>query len=176
MIRKRKHKHKIDFKTSYFYWHYKSRNKEVAFDQKKYTLILTTFFNIVRRKIINEMFRFYFPGIGYFYLIKRKQKSRIKPDGELLVDARVNWPETKKLWKNTTDRTKKVRYLNDHTFGFLYKLYWLKKNNNFTNRSFYSFIPSKEFRQQLSKTLLIADKPLDAYINEEYIRSLNYRP
>jgi len=166
----RVHRHKIDFITNHFYYHYKSRHPESRFTRKQYTSILKMFFELVKSKIINEMFRFKFPGIGQFYLVKRKQESRINKEGKLVIDARINWPATKEIWAKTGDTTKRIRYLNEHTFGFLYKILWNKKTNHFINKKFYSFIPSRSFKQQLSKNLLKADKPLDAYIDESYFK------
>ncbi len=170
MNKSRIHKHRIDFNANDYYYHYKARHKNSTFTQKQYSLILTTFFSLVKEKIINSMFRFTFPGVGDFYLVKRKQVNKIDDQGKLIIDASINWPATKKLWEKTKDKTKKVRYLNEHTFGFLYKLYWDRKRYNFINRRFYSFIPAREFKQRLSKTLYTVDKPLDAYIQDCYLK------
>jgi len=124
----------------------------------------------MRNKIIDEMFRFKFPGLGVFYLVKRKQESRINEEGKLLIDARTNWPATKELWAKTGDKSKRIRYLNEHTFGYLYKIFWDKKNINFANKKFYSFIPATVFKQQLAKSLINGDKPLDAYVDESHFK------
>jgi len=163
MSRCRKHKNKIDYRTKDYYYAFNAKNPG-KFSQKDYSKILKTFFSLVINKIINNMFRFHFTGIGLFYIIKRKQQHKQDENGDLVMDAGINWPATKEVWKTTGEKKKFVYYLNDHTFGHRYGIFWNSTKQNFVNKTFYAFLPAQKFQLQLSTTLYKVDKPLNAYM------------
>lgn len=162
-IKQRKHRDKIDFHSGNFYYDYKSKYSG-KLTQKEYSTVLKLFFELVISEIVVNMFQFILPGIGLFYLLKKKQDHKINKNGELSIDAGINWPATKKLWAQTGKKNKKVYYLNEHTFGFRYKIYWDRRKYNFINKRFYTFIPSRKFKQFLFNSLSENVKPLNAYI------------
>lgn len=158
------HKYKADFRAGDFYYIYKSERHNGEVTQKEYTKILKMFFNIVLRKMILDLFKFNFPGLGYFYIIKRKQVHKVDSDGKLKVDAVVNWIATNKLQKKTGDKSKFVYYLNEHTFNNIYRFKWDKTKYHFVNKKFYSFSRSRNAKQILFKYIKSNLKPLNAYM------------
>ena len=159
----RQHKNKVDYGSQYFYVDFKSQSTGLDISQKEYTNIIKTFFELAVQKMINEAYRFLFPGIGLFYLIRLKQKIRKTKDGGIKVGASINWPETKKLIAKTGDKTQKVYYLNDHTDRHIYKITWDKRRIDFVNKKFYTFAINKKHRQSLKDAIVSSDKPLNAY-------------
>jgi hypothetical protein len=160
----RKHRNKIDFNTQAYYYNFKRLNHEITISRLIHTKIIKTFFSIVVYKVINEMFKFNFTGLGLFYIIKKDPKVVEKKDGTTGCLYPINWPETKKVRKLTGNITKKVYYLNDNTRGKIYRFRWDFTQNKFINRSFYSFIVAKSVRQQLHNTINNNIKPLNAYL------------
>jgi len=159
----RNHKNKVDYGSMYFYREFLKYYKELKIPQKTYTLILKTFFELVIKKIISETYRFFFPGLGLFYLIKEEQKIKKDKLGNIKLQASINWPETKKLIKKTGDKTKKVYYINDHSHRYIYKITWDKRKVEFINKNFYTFIINKKHRQYLFNKIINSIKPLNSY-------------
>jgi len=159
----REHKNKIDFKSANYYINFQKCYPEIKITQAQHTKIIFTFFTIVVRKIVLEMYRFSFTSLGSFYLIKNKPKIKFNEEGKSISKVAINWPETKKVRQLTGDKTKKVLYLNNHTNGYIYKLKWNRAQARFVNRTFYSFIPSTEVCKFMNKSIISNIKPLNAY-------------
>lgn len=158
MTQQRLHKNKVDYNSHYFWRQFNIRHRDnITVGMPMYSLILKTFFDIVIKKIITEMYQFKFPNIGLFYLIKQKQKLCKDKNGKLVVHASVNWPETKKAGK-------KIYYLNPHTNRYVYKISWDKSVIDFLNKRFYSFRLQTKHKQYLHSVIMNAEKPLNAYI------------
>jgi hypothetical protein len=160
----RVHKNKIDYDCADFYVNFTSMNAELNITQKLHTQIIKTFMKIALRKIVLEMYRLPFPGLGLFYMVKNKYNINKKEDGSIDVVAEINWPATKEVRERTGDNTKKVFYLNDHTNGYIYRLKWDKHNIGFVNKKFYSFVPATKVKQYMFKEISSSIKPLNAYI------------
>jgi hypothetical protein len=160
----RKHRNKVDYSVDYYYSNFKKLNPEIKLNQLTHTKIIKTFFRIVVYKMINEMFKFHFIGIGDFFITKEDPKIVERKDGTTNCLYPVNWPETKKIRTLTGDFKRKVHYLNDHTRGKIYRFRWDNATIKFTNRSFYSFIPARSAKHTLSTTITNSVKPLNAYI------------
>lgn len=161
----RKHKNKIDYNSEDYYLNFKKFYPEIKISQFQHSKIIFTFFRIVIRKIVLEMYRFSFSSLGLFYLTKKKYKIKLDKNGRLIDRIPINWPETKRIHRLTGDKTKKVIYLNNHTNGYIYKLKWFKGNMRFVNRSFYSLIPATDVKRFINKSILSSIKPLNAYIS-----------
>lgn len=160
----RNHRNKIDIGAREYYKNFKELYPEIGITQLQYTKILKVFFELVVKKIVHEMYRFDFKGIGLFYLIKNKVEIKTDKDGKLVTTAPINWVETNKVRKQTGDKTKKVVHLNPHTHGYIYKLKWDKNNVGFVNKMFYNFLPCTKIRKYIAKELLTNIKPLNAYL------------
>lgn len=161
----REHKNKIDYTSADYYLNFKSLYPEIKLSQLQHSKIIFTFFRIVVRKIVLEMYRFSFTGLGLFYLTKKKYKIKLDENGKLIDRIPINWPETKRIRQLTGDKTKKVIYLNNNTNGDIYKLKWFKGNMRFINKSYYSFIPATDVRRFINKSILSNIKPLNAYVS-----------
>lgn len=162
----RYHNNKVDYGTQYFYREYLKdanlRDKE-KITQKLYALILKTFFQLVIDKIVHETYRFFFPGIGLFYLIRTKNQIKKNKNGSIYVQAATNWPATKELRIKTGDPTKRVYYLNDHTNGHIYHITWDKTQIHFVNKNFYKFVLNRKHKLTLAKIIKESDSFLNAY-------------
>ena len=159
----RNHKNRIDFNCFTYYRVFITKHPEIKITQKLHTKIIKLFMLKIADKIINNMFRFNFTGIGLFYIIKNFPKIIRKEDGNLKVLAPVDWKATRELRKKLGDDTRKVLYLNNHTEGYIYKFKWNPDNIPLVNKSFYSFIASDEIRRRLKNSIISSDKPLNAY-------------
>lgn len=102
-----------------------------------YKKICLEFNKLLSNSIMNNAFEFKMPSnIGSLRVKKIKgNKTR-----------RVDWKTTKK--HNT-----KVYHLNFHTDGYYYKWFWHKHKAIFTNKSAYSFTPTRYNKRTLASLL-----------------------
>jgi 5-hydroxyisourate hydrolase-like protein (transthyretin family) len=56
-------------------------------------------------------------------------------------------------WKATREHDTKIYHLNFHTDGYYYKWFWHKKKALFTNKSAYSFSPTRNNKRTLASLL-----------------------
>jgi len=159
----RTHKNKLDCRVETYAVHYNSLNKENKLTQRQHTLIIKTFFTIVVREMVNNMYRFHFIGLGWFYLIKTFQEVKLDPEGKVVFNACIDWSSTKDIISRLGNK-KRVKFLNEHTNGYTYSILWYKKHTKFTNRSFYSFELCRNVKRYMAKTIFSNIKPLNAYI------------
>lgn len=159
----RVHKNKIDYDCADFYENFKVMNADLNITQKLHTQIIKTFMKIATRKIVLEMYRLTFPGLGLFYMVKNKCSIKKRNDGTLSIQATTDWKATKEVREKTGNNSKKVVYLNDHTNGYIYRIKWNKHHIGFVNRQFYSFIAATAVKQYMFKEISSSIKPLNAY-------------
>ena len=159
----RTHKNKLDYGAMYFYREFLKKYRSLNVSQATFTLIIKTFFTLVVKKIVTEAYRFHFPGLGLFYLVKRKQNIITDKNGKVRIAGTINWPATKELIKKTGDKTKKVYYLNDHTDRHVYQIHWDKSKMDFVNKRLYTFIRAKSTKQFLNTKIMDSIIPLNAY-------------
>lgn len=163
-IKQRKHNNNCDYRSQHYAKKFKEINPSISITEPLHTKIIITFFSIVFRKIVNDMYKFHFPGLGYFYLVKNKQEVKVDDNGVAYISTATNWKETNKIRKQTGDNTIEIKYTNEHTNGYVYSIYWDKKNMVFVNKRFYSFILKQPLQRYLAKIILSNTKPLNAYI------------
>ena len=161
--KKRKHRNKLDFNCQDYHENYISVTHDTTLTRALHTKVLKTFASVVMEKIVLEMYRFTFPHLGKFYMVKRKIKVEQTEDGKLNVKAPTNWKETKRVQKVTGDRRRIVVYLNEHTNGYIYRMRWDKLGYNFVNKSFYTFVSTANLRHYMTKQINGSIKPLNAY-------------
>lgn len=82
----------------------------------------------------------------------RKCKVNLSRKDTLIPD----WYNTNKLWESNQkakEEKKLLYHLNEHRGGFKYKIYWDKSLSKLKNKSFYFFIPTREFKRNLAHVL-----------------------
>ena len=86
----------------------------------------------------------------------------ISDAGEVTLPCRLGTLRIKKIksknrkmvdWKLTKEYGKLIYHLNMHTDGYYYKWFWHKKKAIFTNKSAYSFSPTRNNKRTLASLL-----------------------
>lgn len=156
------------YKDKYFL----KSEKEAFIDYKTFSCIIKDFNKDLAKLIIEEGVEFKMPvRLGSVRIRKYKKKIKLNPDGT--IDKRnmsPNWFETKKLWADmypglSRQDLKQIRnkpivyFLNEHTDGYKFILYWNKKGSNASNRKVYSIIFTYTNFRHLGKILQTDNKP-----------------
>jgi len=153
----------------YKYYSKKNLKSGKTFGKANYSIfrdVIKDFNAEITKLLIEEGAEFKMPvRLGTIRIRKYKQKIKFNDDGS--VDKKgmgVNWPESKKLWQReypgkTSEELKLIRnkqlvyYLNEHTDGYRFILYWNKKGSNAKNRTLYSFVFTYSNNRHLASIL-----------------------
>ena len=106
-------------------------------DKATYRKVCIKFNELIADDIINSAEEFKLPsGLGVIRIKKiiSNQKRRVD-------------------WKATREHDTKIYHLNFHTDGYYYKWFWHKKKALFTNKSAYSFSPTRKNKRTLASLL-----------------------
>lgn len=162
---KRNHKVKSDFGKADYYKHY-SKTAKNPLSKEQYYKILDEYLNRVHNMIGLEGVSYNIPQrLGKIQLRKSKNVVKLKPDGTIKNTLAINWKATKDLWlKNprAKERKIKIRYTNEHTDGYVFKLVYLKYNANYKNKSAYKMSINREMRRLTN--IAVTKNNVDAFI------------
>lgn len=124
-----------------------------------------TFYTIIRsinKELLNKFYR-----VGYIKLPQRMGELVLKKsyakfsleESKIKTNLPIDWKRTLELWKEDKDCYKNKTLIYKE-FKILYKIFYNKSKANFNNKSFYSFLPNRVFKNTVSK--LLTDHKLDA--------------
>jgi len=149
------------YKDSLIYRGKRYRSKKVIFmDKHRFIIDRQTFSNIIKdfnlalvTMIIDEAEEFKMPAnLGTVRIKKYKKRIRFNEDGT--VDRRYHspdWKKTLELWEKeypgkSKQELKKIKgkpmiyHLNEHTEGYVFKLFWNKYSSAIVNRQMYAIV------------------------------------
>ena len=135
-----KSKYKVDISTKNVYSKYSEEHINDGFELSKddYNRICEKFIEKIKDKIILDSDEWKMPyRLGSISIRKNKGISS------------VTLPPID--WKTSREIGKIVRYLNHHTHGYVFRIYWNKKGNNIRNRGFYKFQAARKFTRAIKK-------------------------
>lgn len=158
MINSKRTKGKIkkDYGTKEYYDFFKSFYPLLKINKSVYTKIIDDFNKQLVTLIIEENLDFKIPYIGASLGVRKlKNEPKIK-EGKLINNTPIDWVETKKLWDNDTECKEKkllVRFLNNHTSKYIFRLYFKKYVYPFKNKKYFKFKTVRSFSRLLAKRI-----------------------
>jgi hypothetical protein len=163
-----KGKIKTDYGISNYYKYFTKNNSEINIDGKKYKEIISEFNSGIVNLIIEEGLEYTIPYIGSTLCIRKDKRVPRIVNGKLYNPSPVDWVATNKLWEDDSEaRSKKllVRYLNNHTSKYVFRIYFKKYNLYFINKQLFSFKVNRTFSRLLGKRIKDEDKEkFDSYL------------
>lgn len=164
----RVHKVKVDYGVNDYYSDFKKKNKESKVTRKIYGSVIKEFNSFQRDRLSNKGVEINMPSrLGKIELRKNKSEIRINEDGTVKNNLPVNWKDTRKLWiENEFAKEKKikVRYTNEHTGGYSFKVFFYKRRATFKNKSIYGMRFNRKLKRDLSDSIFKGK--IDAFIKE----------
>lgn len=164
----RNHKVKTDYGIKDYYFYFKSKNKETNISPGVYGAILKEFGSFQRERFSNKGVEIHFPSrLGKAELRKNKSEIEISDDGTVVNNLPVNWQKTRELWKTNPlakERKIKIRFTNEHTEGYSFKVLYMKKRASYENKRYYFVKFNRQLKRDLSKSIFKGR--IDAFINE----------
>tara|TARA_R110000822_G_scaffold227017_1_gene359641 strand:+ start:13200 stop:13703 length:504 start_codon:yes stop_codon:yes gene_type:complete len=167
MSETREHKVKTDYGIGEYYRSFQKKYKKGHISRKVFGEILKEFGSYVRDSISTKGTEYIFPSrIGKIELRKVKPEVTIDADGNIVNKLPTNWKETRKLWnENESAREKKIkiRFTNEHTDGYTFRIFYLRSKANYKNKSIYKLQFNREMKRNLSHSIFKGR--IDAFLN-----------
>lgn len=167
---KRKHRVKTDFGNYDYYKHFVA-NCSSAISAKlvsraTFGQIIKEFNTHVRDRVSKKGAEYTLPfRIGKLELRKLKTEVKIDDNGDIVNTLPINWRETRKLWReneNAKRNKTKIRYTNEHTEGYTFRIFYKTSKANFKNKSIYKMKINRTLKRQLSNSIFAGR--IDAFL------------
>lgn len=163
---KRVHRVKSDFGSQDYYKHFVKETGINNVSGLLYGEILREFNGFVRDRISRRGSEYIMPNrIGKIELRKIKTEVFIDDDGNIINNLPPNWKATRELWASNEQARKnrtKIRYTNEHTGGYTFRLFFKKSKANFKNKSIYKMQFNRGMKRDLSKSIFAGR--IDAFL------------
>lgn len=147
------------------FYNYYNKNYNYKVSRKTYNSIVSKINKFVVDEIVDTSKEFVLPHrTGYIGVIKIKRGVKMLPNNVVINNAPPDWKTTMELWENNPEAKEKkiiVRYKNTHTGGYVYNIKYNRYNATFKNKSFFSFIGTRDFKRAIAKR--IKDYTKDKY-------------
>lgn len=166
-LKKRRKRIKYRYNVRYFsaYAHYRVVKKFPELKRNDCAKIINTYFELMETDLaLGERIKLQ-NKLGGFYLSKELKGVEYDEKTDTIKNnLPINIPKTLKLWKEKPELKDVtfVRFTNDHSGNFLFRLHFEESKAVFKNKKIYKFQFSRPLKQKLVRN--IYDKKVDAYL------------
>ena len=165
---KRNHLVKSDYGLRDYHRHFSKHNKDIEVSRADYGNIIREFNSHSRDRMSMKGAGFIIPcRLGRIELRKSKTEVKIGNDGEIINNLPTNWKATRELWA-VNDKAKeakiKIRFTNEHTDGYTFKVSYLRSKAIFKNKSVYKMRFNRDLKRNLSKSIFAGR--IDAFVKQ----------
>jgi hypothetical protein len=154
-------KHKADIRKYDFYSHYRKHTTYERLDRKAYSAFLKDLLAAYSEAIVKENMELKFGKLG-FVRVQTRKLHFFKKDGKRAESLQPNWKKTWEYWEEiypgkTRDEITEIKnklvvfHENDHTNGEFYRHLWDKTTSIVKYKSFYKFIPSRQYSRLIKE-------------------------
>lgn len=138
------------------YYKYYKNNNESPVSSVKYNKVISLFNKELVELMLNENVEYDLPSLGLNLSIRKDKRIPKIVNGKLVNNSPVDWVTTQQLWEKNEDAKNNkvlVRYLNNHTSGYVFRIYCKKFGAKLKNRTVYKFKPARSFQRALGKRI-----------------------
>lgn len=162
---KREHKVKCDYGMN-DYVRYYTKTTESSLNPKVAREIMNDYLKSIRTLISTKGYVFKIPeNCGRIEIRKVKREMELDDNGKIINKLPPNWKATNELWaENPRAKEKKIiiRYVNDHTEGFVFFPYYIKRYATFKNKGLYKMQINREMSRNTFQGII--SKKIDAFL------------
>tara|TARA_R110002051_G_scaffold301262_2_gene369010 strand:+ start:408 stop:914 length:507 start_codon:yes stop_codon:yes gene_type:complete len=163
---KRLHRIKTDYGNYDYYKHFIANTSGNSVTRATFGQIVKDFNGHVRDRISTKGAEYTLPcKIGKIELRKLKTEVKIAEDGSIINNLPVNWKATRELWaesESAKEKKTKIRYTNEHTEGYTFRIFYRTSKANFKNKSIYKMKLNRTLKRQLSQSIFAGR--IDAFL------------
>lgn len=161
MIAKRTEgKIKVDYGITDYYKYY-CKDHENPVSRLTYNKIISAFNSKVVDLIINEGLEFNPLTLQMTFCIRKTKRVPKIKNGKLINTSPIDWKTTNELWEEDSEaRDKKIliKFLNNHTSKYVFRIKLIKSGYTYTNKQLYRFKASRSFQRLLGARILDTSK------------------
>lgn len=165
---KRNHLVKSDYGVNDYYRYFKKRNKDSDMTRAEFGAIIKEYNSFIRDRMATKGAGFIIPcRLGSVELRKTKTEVKIDEDGNIVNHLPTNWKATRDLWRDNPsakERGIKIKFTNEHTDGYTFKVSYLRGKANFKNKSIYKIRFNRDLKRTLSRSIF--EGRIDAFIKQ----------
>lgn len=147
---------------------FKKDNSDLKISYKQYSKIVQRFNEEIINLIIEDNLEYKLPHLGASLAIRKDKRVPRIVNGKLYNPTPVDWVATNKLWMDDEEAKEKkllVRYNNNHTSKYVFRVFFKKQIYPFMNKKYYSFQTCRKFARLLGKRINDEDKDkYDTYV------------
>tara|TARA_R110000803_G_scaffold112187_1_gene180532 strand:+ start:197 stop:700 length:504 start_codon:yes stop_codon:yes gene_type:complete len=162
----RNHLIKCDYGANDYYKYFTENNLEKV-SRSLYGQVIKEFNGFLRDRMSDKGADIVLPfRLGRAELKKKKTEVKIDEDGKVINNLPTNWKATRDLWKENAEAKEKnikIKFTNEHTGGYTFKISYLKGRATFRNKSIYKIRFNRTLKRNLSKSIFKGN--IDAFIN-----------
>lgn len=167
MIKRTSGKIKSHYGMKDYYRHYK-KNSDNPVDYTTYSEIISKYNRGIIDLMLNKSLEYRMPIINFLFTIRKDQRKPQIKDGVLYNNRPIDFKRTMELWAIDEEAKKNkvlLRFNNNHTSGYVFRIYCKKLESGVKNKKYYKFAPSREFKRALAARINDEDKPkFDCYL------------
>jgi hypothetical protein len=158
---------KARYSIRYFsaYAHYRTRRKWPQYTREDIHRAIVMYYNLAQEDLAKGHKITFLNKMGGLYLTKEERGVTYDPETDRIINTLpINIYASIEMWKEKPELKNKtfVRYTNEHSDGFLFKLHFQTSKAIFKNKLVYSFKFNRTLKKKLVKN--IRDKKVDAYL------------
>lgn len=150
------------------YYRYYKKNNEKPLDYTTYSDIISKYNKSVIDLMLNNSLEYRVPVLNFLFTIRKDERKPQIKNGKLHNNRPIDFKRTMDLWASDEEaRNKKIllRFNNNHSSGYVYRIYCKKHESSIKNKKYYKFTPSREFKRGLASRINDEDKPkFDCYL------------
>lgn len=139
----------------YYKYYLKDNNNPV--NNKQFHKVISEFNKKIVDMIINDNLEFTPTTLQLTFCIRKSKRIPRIENNKLINTNPIDWKSTNKLWEEDTEAKEKkiiIRYLNNHTSKYVFRIKLLKSGKPYNNRKMYRFKPCRGFQRNLAKRIL----------------------
>lgn len=158
---------KSNYNTKYYVdYIYKRLNKKYGLTYPQISRIIKMYHQMAREDFTKGEPVYLKNKLGNLQLYKEKREVYINEKGELVNELPINFRETFKLWESKPELKNKtyIRYVNDHSDGFVFSTSYQISKANYKFKSVYNFQFNATLKKMLNKN--IHEGIVDAFIKK----------
>lgn len=151
-----------------YFKYFKKENPNIKMTAGRFADIIHRFNDEIVNLIIEENLNYKLPHLGASIVVKKSKRVPRIIDGKLYNPTPVDWQATNKLWEEDDEAREKkllVRYNNNHTSKYVFRINFKKYIYPFNNKKYYSFDACRKFSRLLGARINDEDKDkYDAFL------------
>ena len=160
IIRRTEGKINVDYGLRDYYKYY-NKNTKQAVDSKLFNKIISEFNKNIVELIIEKDLEFTPIMLQFTFCVRKIKKVPKIENGKLVNNNPIDWKTTKELWESDNETKEKkiiIKYSNNHTSKYVFRIKALKTGFTYKNKQLYRFKACRSFQRMLAKRILDPNK------------------